>query len=63
VAPVKGMLFVQLVKVEDDWLWHSGMTCCMPGVGFGCYDRLVAESVKGRMGNIAGGGEPTAWCD
>jgi hypothetical protein len=57
------MLFVELVKVEDGWLWSSGMTGSMPGVRFDCYDRLVAENVRGRMGNIAGGGEPTAWCD
>jgi hypothetical protein len=39
------------------------MTGSIPGVGFNCYDRLMAENVKGRMGNIAGGGEPTTWSD
>jgi hypothetical protein len=57
------MLYVELVKVKDDWLWHSGMTGSMSGVGFGCYDRLVVENVKDRMGNIASGEEPIAWCD
>jgi hypothetical protein len=57
------MLFVELVKVEDGWLWCSGMTSSMPEVGFGCYDRLVMENAKGRMGNITGGGKPTTWCD
>jgi hypothetical protein len=57
------MLYVELVKVKDDWLWHSGMTGSMSGVGFGCYDRLVVENAKDRMGNIASGEEPVAWCD
>jgi hypothetical protein len=60
VALAKGMLSVELAKVDDCWLWHSGMTGCMPGDGFGCYDMFMAESTKGRMGSIAGGGEPTA---
>jgi hypothetical protein len=34
------------------------MTGSMLEVGFGCYHRLVVENVKGRMGNIASGGEP-----
>jgi hypothetical protein len=53
VASARGMLSVELAKVEDGWLWHSGMTGSILGVGFGCYDRLVAENVKGRMGNIS----------
>jgi hypothetical protein len=57
------MLSVELAKVENGWLWHNGMTGSVPGVGFDFYDRLVAENAKGRMGNIAGGGEHTAWCD
>jgi hypothetical protein len=44
------MLSVELMKVEHGWLWHSGMTGSMVGVGFGCYDRLVVKNVKGRMG-------------
>jgi hypothetical protein len=55
MAPARGMLSVQLEKVEDDWLWRSGMTGSRSGVGFGCDDRLVVENVKGRMGNIASG--------
>jgi hypothetical protein len=47
------MLYVELVKVEDGWLWRSSMTGSMSEVRFGCYDRFVAENVKGRMGNIA----------
>jgi hypothetical protein len=63
VALSKVRLSMELEKFEDGWLWHSGMTGSLPEVGFGCYDRLVSENAKGRMGNIAGGGEPTAWCD
>jgi hypothetical protein len=39
------------------------MSGSMPEVGFGCYDRIVVENVNGRMGNIAGDGEPTTRCD
>jgi hypothetical protein len=63
VALAKGMLSVELAKVEDGWMWHSGMIDSMLEDGFGCYDRLVVKNAKGMMGNIAGGGEPTAWCD
>jgi hypothetical protein len=62
-APVNCMLSVELAKVENGWLWRSGMTGSMPGVGFHFYDRLVLENAKGRVGNIAAGGEHTAWCD
>jgi hypothetical protein len=54
------MLFVELVKVEDDWLWRSGMTGNMPEVGFGYFGRLELENAEGRMGNIAGDAEPIA---
>jgi hypothetical protein len=57
------MLSVELAKVEDGWLWHSGMTGSLPEVWFGCYDSLVVENAKGRMGNITGSEEPIAWCD
>jgi hypothetical protein len=36
------------------------MTGSTPGVGFGCFDRLVVKNVMGRMGNIACGEEPIA---
>jgi hypothetical protein len=62
VALVQGMLSMELVKVEDDWLWCSGMTGNMPDVGFGYFGRLGLESAEGRMGNIAGDVEPIAWC-
>jgi hypothetical protein len=59
----EGMLSVELVKVEDGWLWRSGITGSMLEVGFDCYDRIVVENAKGRMGNIAGGEELIVWCD
>jgi hypothetical protein len=63
VALAKRMLFVELTKVEGDWLWNSGMTSNMPEVGFAYFSRIVLESVEGRMGNITGYVEPIAWCD
>jgi hypothetical protein len=52
------MLFSELVKVEDDWLWHNGRIGSMPEVDFG---KLVVE-VKDRMENIASDAEPIAYC-
>jgi hypothetical protein len=49
VALAEGMLSVELVKVEGDWLWCSGMTGNMLEVGFGYFGRLGLESVEGRM--------------
>jgi hypothetical protein len=60
VAPTGGMLFVELVKVEDDWLCRSGMTGNMPEVRFGYFGRLGLENVEGRTGNIAGDVKPIA---
>jgi hypothetical protein len=55
------MLFVELAKDEDDWLWHSGMTGNMPEHALGCFGRHAVEKAKGKMGSIGGGEEPTAW--
>jgi hypothetical protein len=62
VAPARGMLFVELMNVEDDWLCHSDMTGNMPEVGFVYFGRLGLENAEGRMGNIAGDAEPIVWC-
>jgi hypothetical protein len=56
------MLPVELVKVEGDWLWRSGMTGNMPEVQFGYFGRLGLESAEGRMRYIAGDLEPISWC-
>jgi hypothetical protein len=52
------MLFAELAKVDDEWLWYNGRIGSMLEVGFG---KLVVEA-KDRMENIAGNMEPTAWC-
>jgi hypothetical protein len=39
------------------------MVGSMPEVGFGCFDKLVVEKAKDRMGNIVGSEEPIALCD
>jgi hypothetical protein len=62
VASAGGMLFVELAKVEDDWLCHSNMTGNMPEVGFGYFGRLGLENADGRIGNITSYAEPIAWC-
>jgi hypothetical protein len=62
VTLVEGMLSVGLAKVEDDWLWCSGMTSNMLKDGFGYFGRLGLENVEGRIGNIADDVEPIAWC-
>jgi hypothetical protein len=48
------------LEVEDDWLWHSGMTGNMSKVGFGYFGRLGLENAECRMGNIADDAEPIA---
>jgi hypothetical protein len=62
VGLAESMLSVELVKVEGDWLWCSGMTGNIPEVGIGYFGRLGLESAEGIMGNIAGDAEPIAWC-
>jgi hypothetical protein len=56
------MLFVELAKILDDCLWHSGTVDNMPEVGLGYFDKLVVERVKERIESIAGSEGPIAWC-
>jgi hypothetical protein len=56
------MLFVELAKVVDDWLWRSGRIANMLEVGLDCFVKLVVERVKDRMENVAGSGGAIAWC-
>jgi hypothetical protein len=35
------VLFVELVKVVDDWLWRNGMIDNRPGLRLDCFDRLM----------------------
>jgi hypothetical protein len=58
---VRGMLFVELVKIEDEWFWHSDMTGNKLEVGLGYFGRIVSEKAKGKMESIDGGEEPTTW--
>jgi hypothetical protein len=55
------MLFVELEKVENGWLWHNDMTDNMPELELGCFGKLAVGKAKGKMGSIDGGEEPTAW--
>jgi hypothetical protein len=57
----RGMLFVKLTNVEDDWLWRSDMTDNKLELGLGCFGRLAAKKMKGMMESIGGGEEPIAW--
>jgi hypothetical protein len=61
MALPEGMLFVELTKVEGDWLWHSDMTGNKPELGLSYFGRLVVEKVKSKMESIGGDGEPIAW--
>jgi hypothetical protein len=63
VEPREGMLFMEPTKVDDGWLWRNGWIGSMSEVEFGCFDKLVVEKVKDRMGSIFGGEESIAWCD
>jgi hypothetical protein len=56
------MLFVELAKVMDDWLWRNGMISNCSGLGPDCFDRLVVENAKGKMESIASNGESIVWC-
>jgi hypothetical protein len=57
VALPNDMLFVELAKVVYGYLRYSGMIDSKSGIGLGCFGRLIVGSAKGKMENIAGGGE------
>jgi hypothetical protein len=58
VSLSEDILFVKLMKVVDGWLWRSDIIGNR--LGLGCFGKLVVGNVKGKMENIAGGGEPIA---
>jgi hypothetical protein len=60
VALPEGILFVELAKVEDCWLWHSDMISNKLEPGLGCFRRLAVERANGKMESVGGGG-PIAW--
>jgi hypothetical protein len=59
---LEDMLFVELAKVVDDWLWCSGRIGNMLEAGLGCFGKLTVERVKDRMESIVVSEGPTAWC-
>jgi hypothetical protein len=61
VELAEGMLSVELVEVEDGWLWYNGMIDNTLEVGIGCFGEFVVERVKDRTVSIADGWEFTAW--
>jgi hypothetical protein len=61
VEPVDGMLFVELAKAIDDWLWHNGRINNMLEVGLGYFGKLVVERAKDRMENVASSEGAIAW--
>jgi hypothetical protein len=62
VALPGGMLFMELTKVEDNWLWCSCMIGNKPKLGLSYFGRLAVGKGKCKMESIVGGGEPIAWC-
>jgi hypothetical protein len=63
VELAEGMLFVELMKTGDDWLWHSDRTDNKPELFLGCLGEFVAEKVRGRTKNIGYEVMPIALCD
>jgi hypothetical protein len=41
VELTEGMLFVELMKVGDGWLWCSGWIGNKPELGLGCLGKFV----------------------
>jgi hypothetical protein len=48
----QGMLFVELAKAEDGWLWRSDKIGNKLELEVGCFGKLVVERAKGTMENI-----------
>jgi hypothetical protein len=62
MALPEDMLFVELAKVVDDWLWHSGTIGNRPELELDYFYRLVVGNVKDKMESITGDGESIVWC-
>jgi hypothetical protein len=62
VILTEGMVFAELAKVEDSWLWCNDRIDSMLKVGFDCFGMLVVDEANDRKENTAGGEEPIAWC-
>jgi hypothetical protein len=49
VVLAEGILFMELAKVEGDWLWRSGRTGTKPELGFDYFGKLAMGSAEGMM--------------
>jgi hypothetical protein len=59
----RGMLFVELAKIEDGWLLRNGRIGNMPELGIGYFGMLVVGKVKGRMESTDCEAVANASCD
>jgi hypothetical protein len=51
VILAEGMLFLELAKVKDGWLWYSGMIGNKSERGIDYFGKVVVETTKGTMEN------------
>jgi hypothetical protein len=51
VVLAESMLFVELAKAEDDWLWRSSRTSNKLEHELCCFGKPVVERAKGRIEN------------
>jgi hypothetical protein len=56
VALPEGILFVELARVQDGWLWCSDMISNKLDLGLGYFRRLAVERANGKMESVGGGG-------
>jgi hypothetical protein len=63
VKLTEGMLFVERVKVGDDWLWHDDRIDSKLELVTGCLGEFVTEIVKGKTENIGDETVLIALCD
>jgi hypothetical protein len=64
VGLIGGMLFVELAKARDGWLWHNDrIDKKLELVPDCCLVEFVADRAKGMMGNIDGAVMPITLCD
>jgi hypothetical protein len=61
VELARGMLYVELVKVVDGWLWRNDRIDNIPVVGLGYFGKLVVTRVKDTMKNTTDTEGSIAW--
>jgi hypothetical protein len=59
----ESMLFVELTKAENDWLWHNDRIGNKSKLGSGCLGKFVVERAKGKMENTGYEAMSIALCD